>query len=283
MPCQFQTRTAFSSPDLSVRLTSCRGGDFGFAGEELSDGNYLVFVRRGGFLKRSEAGDVFADASTVVFFREGEGFQVAHPVEGGDECCAIRFEEDMARDTSVSALAASVLPRLGARPIGSESYLEQSRLLGAIRSEAVPCDELIERAGLLVSSVLRECCPGSAGVRRSSARRSAHSRNVVIVRDVRALLASSFHQKLSVGDVAAAVGVSPWHLSRVFRDHTGRTIHQVLIDLRVREALRRIEQGERDLLRLSLELGFSHHGHLGRFFKRAFGASPSRLRECLRN
>jgi len=84
-------------------------------------------------------------------------------------------------------------------------------------------------------------------------------------------------------DVAAAVGVSQFHLARVFRAETGTSLHQYLLRIRMERALTRLGEGERQLSRLALELGFSSHSHFSAVFRRHFGESPARARAAMRS
>src|SRR5438034_159449 len=68
----------------------------------------------------------------------------------------------------------------------------------------------------------------------------------------------------SLPELAQLLAVSPHHLSRVFRAQTGHTIARHRMRLRVRAALDRFAEGERELARLAAELGFADQAHLTR-------------------
>lgn len=85
-----------------------------------------------------------------------------------------------------------------------------------------------------------------------------------------------------IQDVAAEFGVSPFHLSRVFRAETGISVHQYLLRIRMKEALSRLHAGEPLLSRLALDLGFSSHSHFTETFRRHFGESPAQVRAASR-
>ena len=85
-----------------------------------------------------------------------------------------------------------------------------------------------------------------------------------------------------IQDLADRLGVSPFQLSRFFRAETGASVHQYLLRIRMAHALARLEEGEEDLSRLALDLGFSSHSHFSEVFRRHFGQSPSRVRAGLR-
>jgi AraC-like DNA-binding protein len=63
----------------------------------------------------------------------------------------------------------------------------------------------------------------------------------------------------------------------VFRAETGFALHEYRSQLRLRAALDRVDAGV-ELLTVAHELGYSSHSHFTRFFTRAFGIPPSRLR-----
>ena len=99
-----------------------------------------------------------------------------------------------------------------------------------------------------------------------------------LVEQARAHLAQSSRRE-SLADVARALGCSVFHLCRVFRAHTGSSLHAYRRRLRVRRALERVIETDEDLLSVGLSLGFSGHSHFTATFKREFGIVPSVLRQ----
>ena len=89
-------------------------------------------------------------------------------------------------------------------------------------------------------------------------------------------------ERFSLAATAAEVGYSPFHLARVFRAVTGSSLHSYAERLRLRHALDRVADGERDLSALAAELGFASHSHFTLRFRRAFARPPSALRSAAR-
>jgi AraC-like DNA-binding protein len=85
----------------------------------------------------------------------------------------------------------------------------------------------------------------------------------------------------SLHQLARRQSVSSHHLSRVFHACTGKTVSAYRNQLRVREALERLADGERSLTGLASDLGFADHAHLTRTIRREAGAVPSALRRLL--
>jgi AraC-like DNA-binding protein len=99
-----------------------------------------------------------------------------------------------------------------------------------------------------------------------------------LVEHAKQALAQGLDGKLSLVPLARTVGTSPFHLSRLFHRHTGLTLTAYHLSLRLRAAHQRILEGEPDLTRLALELGFADHSHFTTAFRRALGTTPSELR-----
>jgi AraC-like DNA-binding protein len=87
-----------------------------------------------------------------------------------------------------------------------------------------------------------------------------------------------FRRPDSLTAIADRVGVSVFHLCRVFRSVTGGTIHQHREQLRLRASLQAVLESGEDLLSIGLRLGFSSHSHFTAAFHRRFSITPSALR-----
>lgn len=88
-------------------------------------------------------------------------------------------------------------------------------------------------------------------------------------------LAVHHAEALSLDQVAAACGASPFHASRVFRRVAGLSLHQQLTRLRLRAALNRLPAMRGRLTELALDLGFSSHSHFGNAFRAEYGDTPT--------
>src|SRR5260370_4935365 len=75
-----------------------------------------------------------------------------------------------------------------------------------------------------------------------------------------------------------ACGVSARHFIRAFRQSTGRTPHQWLMQERALEARNLLEHSDRTLAEISAICGYANQSHFCRAFLRYFGQSPSPAR-----
>ena len=82
---------------------------------------------------------------------------------------------------------------------------------------------------------------------------------------------------LTVSGIAQAVGMSPYHFTRLFKASTGRTPYQYVVDARVKKAKELLTTGKFTISEVAYHVGFADQGHLTRHFKRVFGLPPKRL------
>jgi AraC-like DNA-binding protein len=95
---------------------------------------------------------------------------------------------------------------------------------------------------------------------------------------VRELLHERFSENLSLGEVAAAAGISADHLARSFRRCHGCTVGEYVRRLRVEFACRRLASAEQPLVEVALDAGFSDQSHFTKTFKRLMGVTPAAFR-----
>jgi AraC family transcriptional regulator len=100
------------------------------------------------------------------------------------------------------------------------------------------------------------------------------------VGDAVAFIQHHYAEPISLDDIAAAAHLSPYHLARLFKQATGHTPHQYLIQVRANSARALLTSGagERSLADVATAVGFADQSHLTRHFKRQFGITPKRVR-----
>ena len=84
---------------------------------------------------------------------------------------------------------------------------------------------------------------------------------------------------LAVPDIAAAAGVSPAHLIRLFQKHLSQTPMRKLWDLRVHEGRRYLENTGWSHAEIAYQCGFKSPAHFARKMKEAYGVSARELRK----
>jgi AraC-like DNA-binding protein len=98
-----------------------------------------------------------------------------------------------------------------------------------------------------------------------------------VVRKVRAYLEEHACEDVSLKDLAALAGISPFHLTRVFRQEVGLPPHAYQVQARVQRARVWIAAGW-SLAEVALEAGFNDQSAFSNQFKRYVGVTPQSVR-----
>jgi AraC family transcriptional regulator len=85
-------------------------------------------------------------------------------------------------------------------------------------------------------------------------------------------------QEFTLDDIAQAVGISRYHLSRAFGFATGWSVMRYLRARRLSEAARRLAGGAPDILEVALDAGYGSHEAFTRAFGEQFGMAPEAVR-----
>lgn len=85
-------------------------------------------------------------------------------------------------------------------------------------------------------------------------------------------------QNPSITEIAQQVGMSPFYFSRLFKQSTGLTPHQYLIQCRIEQAKQLLKTTNLSISTVATQVGFVDQSHLTRHFKRQVGVPPSQFR-----
>jgi len=94
-----------------------------------------------------------------------------------------------------------------------------------------------------------------------------------------ARMQEQLHTQLALRDLAAGIGLSVSTLTRLFRQHTGKTPRLYLHDLRMTRARLLVERTSLAVADVMTQVGISDPSHFARDFRRAHGYSPRTFRQ----
>lgn len=90
---------------------------------------------------------------------------------------------------------------------------------------------------------------------------------------------SNFGYNLTLEFLAAQVHLSREHLSRIFKQYTGQTISDFLLDIRITRAKQMLKNPKHSITDISSYCGYQTVGNFQRAFKKATGMSPREYRK----
>jgi len=94
---------------------------------------------------------------------------------------------------------------------------------------------------------------------------------------------ANFSGEIRLKDIAAAVGMSMFHLSRTFRASTGVTLHRYLTRARFERVKALLLDSDQSLALIADATGFSDQSHMSKAFKRFTGTTPRLFRRTRRS
>lgn len=134
-------------------------------------------------------------------------------------------------------------------------------------------------SSLTINGLIFELLAGA--VRRNRSFDSGESSPPIWLRTVHDYLHDRFNQSFQLADLAAAVGVHPVHLSRVFRIHYGMTFGEYVRRLRVDWAKQQLATSPNSLAHVAQAAGFADQSHFTRVFKEFMGLTPGQYRHAI--
>ena len=96
------------------------------------------------------------------------------------------------------------------------------------------------------------------------------------------LLTEQLGENLQLSNLARQINTSSYHLCRVFRRQTGKSIHKYRTQLRLVRALSLLPELD-NMSQVAFELGFSSHSHFSSAFYKAYSCSPKNYLDYYKN
>jgi AraC-like DNA-binding protein len=98
------------------------------------------------------------------------------------------------------------------------------------------------------------------------------------VRQALDFIGARFAQPISLRDVAAEVGLSPCRLAHLVKKLTGRSVLQIVQQVRIRHAQHLLERTAKSCTEVGYEVGYSDQSYFIKHFRRLTGTTPARYR-----
>jgi AraC-like DNA-binding protein len=270
---EFDVQPLLQSSTVAVHDVCCRGACRHRSDEECAASTQLVFPYRGLYLRHVGSRQSVADANHVLFFNAGEGYQVSHPVAGGDACLSLSVAQPL-----LCELAPATMLQQRDRPLFHHQALridERAQVLVALLRHSLRNGSIepLEAESLALTLVCR-----SLGPRTAHAPGATRARQRLVDR-AKLLLASDLTRRWALADIAAEVGGSPVYLTQAFQQVEGMPLYRYHLRLRLARALDLVADCE-DVAALAQDLGFSSHSHFSAAFRQAYGRTPTTFRQA---
>jgi AraC family transcriptional regulator len=180
--------------------------------------------------------------------------RVAEEALGKDGDCLTLMPTFQSRNQQLEAIANLVMGEVQQRQPGGALYLDSL-------------------ANVLAVQLLRYYGTNSAQVPSYEGGLPTYQLNQVLD-----YIDAGLAEDIKLADLAELLGMSPFHFGRLFKQSTGISPHQYVIQQRVERAKRLLKQTDQAIIDIALECGFNSHSHLSKQFRQVTGVTPREFR-----
>lgn len=89
----------------------------------------------------------------------------------------------------------------------------------------------------------------------------------------------NYSRQYSLDEVARLANFSPYYFIRIFKEYTGKSPYEFLLDIKLNEACRLLKEKNKSITEITHLCGFGNSSHFSTLFKRKVGVSPSEYRK----
>lgn len=98
-----------------------------------------------------------------------------------------------------------------------------------------------------------------------------------------AYLNKQYNRSIHLDEVASFAAMNPTAFCRFFKDKTGKTFKQYVLDMRTGYACKLLLMNDMNISQISIECGFDTISHFNKVFKRGTGYTPSQYKLLMLN
>ena len=91
-------------------------------------------------------------------------------------------------------------------------------------------------------------------------------------------ISAHFDSQISLASIADEVGLSRYRLAHLVKEFTGRTVSQIIQEVRINHAQQLLMRTNRNCAEIAADVGFSDQSSFTKYFKRLTGTTPTRFR-----
>lgn len=99
---------------------------------------------------------------------------------------------------------------------------------------------------------------------------------------VRIYCACNYTRSISLGEIAAHVGMNRSAFCTFMRRQTGMTLSEYINDIRLRKTMELLRFTDENISSIAYEAGFSNVTYFNRLFRARYGCNPKTIRDTAR-
>ncbi|AQS57791.1 AraC family transcriptional regulator [Desulforamulus ferrireducens] len=96
------------------------------------------------------------------------------------------------------------------------------------------------------------------------------------------MIRAYYNRDFTLDDLAREANLSQYHFIRAFKNQTGQTPHEFLMNIRIEKA-KELMSKDLNITDICLQCGFNNHSHFTTVFKKKVGLTPTQYRKVLQS
>ena len=259
----------------------CPVGHECFPVTESVQNNLFVLATRPLWFRRNTSGFQYIGPGGVLLHPSGCTIERRGDPAAHDFTYWFAIRDDVYREITETHGIDHDLPTESLCP-GSEIQLELRLLIERVRDGSTRTVD-VESSVLDLLDRICSIASGSGEYSRGKqVRPTTRARARRIVDAAKSLVDENLSDSMGIGEIASEIGVSPFHLCRLFKSVDGITLHEYRVRQRMGFVMQKLASCKQlNLTDVALDAGFSNHSHLTRTFRSRLGISPSGARRLL--
>ncbi len=126
-------------------------------------------------------------------------------------------------------------------------------------------------------TVLKIASGISAGPSSREQLSAAEKKKQWLIAEMKRYIHRHFQEQITLDELASSLGVSQYHLSRIFNEESGFSLPEYLTMVRMERAKTLLSEGRLNISQVAYQVGYEDSGYFSKVFKKHFGHRPSKI------
>jgi len=138
-------------------------------------------------------------------------------------------------------------------------------------------DQLLSRTifHTLLLSILKAVSENRSQALEGLQTPSFAKKKIWLIQEVKHYIQRNFQKQITLEDLALALGISQYHLSRVFNAESGFSLPEYLTMVRMENAKILLGEGQKNVSQVAYAVGYEDSSYFAKVFRKYFGCRPS--------
>ncbi|RBL93395.1 helix-turn-helix transcriptional regulator [Chitinophaga flava] len=274
-------QTIYDSPICEVRNFLCQCQQCNISGKEHQERFSIAFIRQGNFLFKVFRNDLDAYHGLFLVCKPGYEHRVGHVHDMPDQCTIFSFPPE-----NIGLLEEQ----------GSElAWFLKNPDLHAVLIKATPEMEYLHHyiftllqkphypqlwVEQLMMNLFSLILTGGHGKVIPELTVKQKRNYLPIISSIKTFINDNLSGDISLPQLAGMGHMSPFHFNRTFKQMTGITPYNYLLQVRLKQAHLQLRHTSQPITGIAFDTGFNSLEHFSAAYKQRYGLSPSQMRRC---